>query len=71
MSCARYFVYRYDGNPGTDEVGFDPNGETQIPKQGDVMNRKGSGWKISSVLVETTATNSGEVPIFRVFLEQL
>src|SRR5258706_2621254 len=68
VSSARYFVYRYDGNADTDEVEFDPNMDTPIPKQNSVIARKGSNWKLASVQVEPTETASAAVPIFRVFL---
>lgn len=69
MGSARYFVYRYDGNPDTDEVVFDRFGDSPIPKQNSVIERKGTKWKVVSVLVEGTTPSS--VPIFRVFLEPL
>ena len=71
VSSARHFVYRYDGNVEADEVEFDRDGETPIPKQNSVIARKGSRWRVTSVQVEATETASAAVPIFRVFLKQV
>ncbi len=69
MSSARHFVYRYNGLAESDEVEFDRDGETPIPKQGGVIIRKGSSWKVVTVQVEAMEIGSSSVPIFRVFLQ--
>jgi len=70
VSSARHFVYRYDGHAESDEAVFDRHGETPIPKQNSVIERKGSSWRVASVQVEATEVASKAVPIFRVFLER-
>ena len=68
MGFGRYFVYRYDGNPDTDEVEFDRYGEMPVPKQNSVVERKAVMWRVAFVQVELVSTSS---PIFRVFLSRL
>jgi hypothetical protein len=68
MRVAKQIVYRYNGDPGTEEIDLDMDGDKSVPKQGSVVERKGGRWKVTQVNVERNAAEPFEVPIHRVFL---
>jgi len=70
VRSARHFVYRYDGNAESDEVDYDPDGTTPIPKQNSIVLRNGLPWRVTAVQVEITGTEATVLPIFRVFLDR-
>ena len=66
MKSAKQIVYRYNGDPSSEEVVVDSLGEMAVPSQGGVIERKGKRWKVLAVNVETGA--KGQLPVHRVFL---
>lgn len=65
---SRQFVYRYDGDPKTDEVVPDLEGQVPVPQKGNVIKRKGKTWKVVDVHTEQLLTNPPAIPVYRVFL---
>jgi len=61
----KQFVYRYEGDPKTDEVVQDLEGDTPVPQKGAVIPRKGTTWTVVEVL---TSHNPPAIPVYRVFL---
>ena len=68
MKTAKQIVFRYNGDPTTDEIDLDMDGDRSIPKRGGLVDRKGERWKVVQVNVERNATEPFEVPTYRVFL---
>lgn len=66
MNLAKQVVYRYNGDPNSDEVVVDSFGEMGVPDWGAIIERKGKQWKVVKVDVETGA--KGALPVYRVFL---
>jgi hypothetical protein len=65
---AKQFVYRYNGVEASQEVELDRDGEVRVPKQGDLITRKGKEWKVVAVMVEQTVAGPAAIPVVRVFL---
>ena len=68
MRVAKQIVFRYNGDPTTEEIDLDMDGDKSVPKQGSFVDRKGERWKVVQVNVERSVTEPFEVPIYRVFL---
>ena len=64
----KQIIYRYNGNPASEEIEVDWHGEVGLPAQGSIIERKRSSWKVLAVLTETSVTNPNEFPIHRIFL---
>jgi hypothetical protein len=68
MRSAKQIVFRYNGDPTTEEIDLDMDGDKSVPKQGSLIDRRGERWKVVQVNVERSVTEPFEVPIHRVFL---
>jgi hypothetical protein len=68
MRAAKQIVFRYNGDPTTEEIDLDMDGDKSVPEQGSFVERKGQRWKVIRVHVETDVTEPFEVPIHRIFL---
>jgi hypothetical protein len=68
MRVAKQIVFRYNGDPTTEEIDLDMDGDKSVPEQGSFVDRKGERWKVVQVNVERSVTEPFEVPIYRVFL---
>ena len=68
MRVAKQIVFRYNGDPTTEEIDLDMDGDKSVPKQGFFVDRRGERWKVVQVNVERSVTEPFEVPIHRVFL---
>jgi hypothetical protein len=68
MRAAKQIVFRYNGDPTTEEIDLDMDGDKSVPEQDSFVERKGERWKVVQVNVETNVTEPFEVPIHRVFL---
>jgi hypothetical protein len=71
MRIAKQIVFRYNGDPSTEEIDLDMDGDKSVPKQGSFVERKGERWKVVQVSVEKNAAEPFEVPIYRVLLNKL
>ena len=67
-SKARQIVYRYDADDSKNEMIVDMDGTEEIPKQGHVIERKGSRWKVVQVTTEKSVSANGPIPIVRISL---
>jgi len=63
MRIARQIVFRYDGDPTTEETDLD--GDKSVPKQGSVIDRRGKRWTVVQVNMERSETGPFEVPILQ------
>jgi hypothetical protein len=68
MRSGKQIVFRYNGDPTTEEIDLDMDGEKSVPEQGSFIDRKGERWKVVQVNVETSIAEPFAVPIHRVFL---
>jgi hypothetical protein len=68
MRAAKQIVFRYNGDPTTEESDLDMDGDKSAPKQGSFIQRRGQPWQVVRVNVEKSVTEPFEVPIYGVFL---
>ena len=68
MRRAKQIVFRYNGDPTTEESDLDMDGDKSVPEQGSFIQRRGKPWQVVRVNVEKSVTEPFEVPIYRVFL---
>ena len=68
MRSAKQIVFRYNGDPTTEETDLGMDGDKSVPGQGSFIDRRGERWKVVEVNVETSAEEPFAVPIYRVFL---
>ena len=68
MKSAKQIVYRYNGDPTTEEIDLDMDGDKSVPEQGSFIERKGERWKVFQVNVETSISEPFQAQIHRVFL---
>ncbi len=64
---AKQFLYRYNGVEAPEEV-VDGDGEIAVPKQGEIINRKGKKWKVVQVITQQTVAGNRAIPVVRIFL---
>jgi hypothetical protein len=64
----KQFVYRYNGVEASEEVELNRDGEIAVPKQGDIITRKGKEWKVVAVIIQETVAGPQAIPVARVFL---
>jgi hypothetical protein len=65
---AKQIVFRYNGDPTTEEIDLDMDGDKAVPVQGSVIERRGERWKVDQVLTEVSVSEPFQAPIHRVFL---
>jgi hypothetical protein len=53
MNSAKQIVYRYNGDPNSQEFGDDLLGQTRVPDLGTTIERNGELWKVVKGDVET------------------
>jgi hypothetical protein len=68
MRSAKQIVFRYNGDPTTEEIDLDMYGDKSVPERGSFIDRRGERWKVVQVNVETSVAEPFEGPIHRVFL---
>jgi hypothetical protein len=61
---AKELIYRYDGDPSTEERVTDVTGEGTVPKVGQIIERQGKEWRV----VEVPADYNRAVLLYRIFL---
>jgi hypothetical protein len=65
---AKQIVFRYNGDPATEEIDLDMDGDKSIPAQGSFVERKGERWKVVQVNIEANLSEPFQAPVHRVFL---
>jgi hypothetical protein len=65
---AKQIVFQYNGDPTTEEIDLDMDGDKYVPEQGSFIERKGKRWKVVQVNVETNVSEPFTARIHRVFL---
>ena len=49
MAEGRHLVYRYDGNKNLEDMETDAAGEIDIPRPGEIIERRNRKWKVHFV----------------------
>jgi hypothetical protein len=62
---AKQIVYRYNGDPKSEEVDQDLYGGAAVPERDAVVERKGKSWRVVKVDIETSGKN---IPVYRIYL---
>jgi hypothetical protein len=65
---ARQMVYRFNGDPSTDETETDFNDSMQIPAAGSMCSQNGKTWFVSRVSVEEDLRGPRPIPRVQIFL---
>lgn len=65
---AKHIVYRYNGDPKSEETVADWTGDLPLHTAGEIVERKGMRWKVVIVNDESTVAGPKAIPIHRVFL---
>jgi hypothetical protein len=65
---AKQFVYRYNGDLKSEEIEQDLDGEIAVPQKDQIIQRNGKSWKVVFVNTEFSLSQSGPIPVVRVFL---
>jgi hypothetical protein len=68
MKPAKQIVFRYNGDPTTEEIDLDMDGDKSVPEQGSVIERRGVRWKVVQVITEASVSEPFQARIHRVFL---
>ena len=68
MGAAKQIVFRYNGDPNTEESDLDMDGDKSVPEPGSFIDRRGECWKVAQVSMETSMAEPFAVPIYRVSL---
>ena len=68
MGHAKQIVFRYNGDPKTEESDLDMDGDKPVPEQGSIIDRRGERWKVVQVNLERSAAEPFAVPTYRIFL---
>ena len=68
MGAAKQIVFRYNGDPTTEESDLDMDGDKSVPEPGSFIDRRGERWKVAQVSMETSMAEPFAVPIYRVSL---
>lgn len=65
---AKQIIYRYNGDPMSDEGFVDWTGELSPHAVGQVIIRKGKLWKVEAIDNDCAVAGTGSIRIHRVFL---
>jgi hypothetical protein len=68
---ARQFAFYTAGAQSTPEVELDMDGEMREPIKDEVIVRGGKQWKVAAVNTEQSLSQSGPIPVIKVFLMPL
>jgi len=49
---AKELIYRYDGDPATEERVTDITGEATVPGVGEMIERQGKEWRVVAVVAD-------------------
>ncbi len=68
MRVAKQIVFRYNGDPASEEIDLDMDGDKSVAAPGSFVVRKGERWKVAQVDAERNTAGPFEVPTYRIFL---
>jgi len=65
---AKQIVFQYNGDPTTEEIDLDTDGDKSVPEQGSVIERRGERRKVVQVIAKASVSEPFRAPFHRVFL---
>ena len=68
MGAAKQIVFRYNGDPTTEESAIDMDGDKSVPKPGSFIERRGGRWKVVRSTWKEARKSPSQFPFYRVFL---
>lgn len=69
LSRGKQMIYRYNGDPRSDEVVSDRTGRVPLSWVGEMLRRNGKEWQVAVIRNDLDMVGSARaVPIHRVFL---
>jgi hypothetical protein len=69
MSRGKQMIYRYNGDPSSDEVVSDRTGRMPLCWVGEMLRRNGKEWLVACIRYDLDMVRSARaVPIHRIFL---
>jgi hypothetical protein len=68
VTPAKQIVFRYNGDPTTEEIDLDMDGDKSVPDQGSFIQRKWERWKVVQVNEEASVSEPFQAHIHRVSL---
>jgi hypothetical protein len=67
QSLSKHIVYKYGGDPRSDDSAFDEHGDLNF-RMGDTFSRHGISWKIGTVDEQRSEDYTAQIPILWVHL---
>jgi hypothetical protein len=64
----RKILFRYNGDPATDESILDREGLMAVPCVGDLLNRNGRKWRVENINDDFVMAGQKRIPVYHVFL---
>jgi hypothetical protein len=68
LFVAEKMIYRYNGDPHSEETETDLDGVVAVPQFGEIISRKGKDWKMVHVLQHEIVAGPNQMPILWIFL---
>ena len=65
MPDAKDLIYRFNGDPSTDDYETDLSGDSAVPEVGDIVQRRGREWRVVDVSVDYARA----VVLYTIFLK--
>jgi hypothetical protein len=70
MSIPTEIVYRYNGDPASDEMEVHASLGVVLPHTHSVIERKGKAWEVSKVEVVPCVNEMTRIPVYRICLTE-
>lgn len=71
MTESKQLVYRYEGDPKSEETEEDLEGDAAVPSKDAVIARKGKRWRVVAVNKEQLLARPPAIPVYRIFLTEV
>jgi hypothetical protein len=68
MSIPTEIVYRYNGDPASEEMELHASLGVTLPHAHSVIVRKGKAWQVSKVEMVPCVSELTRIPVYRIFL---
>ena len=67
-SQIQHVIYRYNGDPNTEDKVKNPAPKVFLPRPGAVIERRGKQWKVVATNEDFVIEEQKAIPILRIFL---
>ena len=65
---AKRIIYRYNGDPYSEDTETDLDGSVSAPQFGEIISRRGRDWKVVHVQQHDSLIGLNQMPILCIFL---